>query len=108
MERPFQCGTSVMFLCVVDNGVSIGAAFGFCICHYDNMPIQCTVFFSAAKIKVFGRKIVIFFFFLLNTLIDAVLTSTHNLCFRAKIRKQCLPMSTPVLLYKNWDVRGST
>ena len=25
--------------------------------------------------------------------------STHNLCFRAKIRKKCLPLYTPVSLY---------
>ena len=49
--------------------------------------------------------------------------STHNLCFRAKIRKKYIPLYTPVLLYKvgckgvflsrtcfrdasNWGVRG--
>ena len=29
-----------------------------------------------------------------------VLTSTHNLCFGAKIRKIGIPLHTPVLLYK--------
>ena len=29
------------------------------------------------------------------------LTSTHNLCFRAKIRKIGIPLHTPVLLYKS-------
>ena len=32
-----------------------------------------------------------FFLFLLKTLIEAVLTSTHNLCFRAEIRKNVYP-----------------
>ena len=35
----------------------------------------------------------------------AVLTSTHNLCFRAKVRKECIHMLTPVILYKS-GVRG--
>ena len=30
---------------------------------------------------------------------DAVLTSTHNVCFGAKIRKIGIPLHTPVLLY---------
>ena len=35
-----------------------------------------------------------------NRLGEAVLTSTHNLCFGAKIRKIGIPLYTPVLLYK--------
>ena len=31
---------------------------------------------------------------------EAVLTSTHNLCFGAKIRKIGIPLHTPVLQYK--------
>ena len=31
----------------------------------------------------------------------AILTSTHNLCFGAKIRKVGIPLLTPVLLYKS-------
>ena len=31
---------------------------------------------------------------------EAVLTSTHNQCFRAKIRKNEYPCKPPVLLYK--------
>ena len=34
-------------------------------------------------------------------LAEAVLTSTHNLCFGAKIRKIGIPLHTPVLLYKS-------
>ena len=33
-------------------------------------------------------------------LTEAVLTSTHNLCFGAKIRKTGITLHTPVLLYK--------
>ena len=32
---------------------------------------------------------------------EAVLTSTHNLCFGAKIRKIGIPLHTQVLLYKS-------
>ena len=32
---------------------------------------------------------------------EAVLTSTHNLCFGAKIRKIGIPLYTPVLLLKS-------
>ena len=32
---------------------------------------------------------------------EAVLTSTHNLCFGAKIRNIGIPLHTPVLLYKS-------
>ena len=32
---------------------------------------------------------------------EAVLTSTHNLCFEAKIRKTGIPLHTPDLLYKS-------
>ena len=32
---------------------------------------------------------------------EAVLTSTHNLCFGAKIRKIGIPLHTPVFLHKS-------
>ena len=66
--------------------------------------------------KHFGRKnevctgkILIFFFLIFAQNIDcgytllaeAVLTSTHNLCFGAKIRKLGIPLHTPVSLYKS-------
>ena len=41
-----------------------------------------------------------------NRLAKAVLTSTHNLCFGAKIRKIGIPLHTPVLLYKSWVQGG--
>ena len=31
---------------------------------------------------------------------EAVLTSTHNLCFRSKVRKNLMPLQTPVSLHK--------
>ena len=40
-----------------------------------------------------------------NRLDEAVLTSTHNLCFGAKIRKIAITLQTPVFLYKS-GVRG--
>ena len=40
------------------------------------------------------------------TLEEAVLTSTHNLCFGAKIRKIGIPLHTPVLLYKSGAQKG--
>ena len=51
------------------------------IIHYENMPMQYTEIFKVVK----------------N---EAVLTSTYNLCFGAKIRKIGIPLQTPVLLYE--------
>ena len=46
-----------------------------------------------------------FFLFLLETWIvgtgEALLTSTHNLCFGTKLRKIGIPLHTPVILYKS-------
>ena len=36
-----------------------------------------------------------------NRLAEAVLTSTHNLCFGAKIKKIGIHLHAPVLLYKS-------
>ena len=49
--------------------------------HYENLPMQYT--------EIVCRSA------------EAVLTSTHNLCFGAKIRKIGIPQQTPVLLYKS-------
>ena len=38
----------------------------------------------------------------MGTRYEAVLTSTHNLCFGAKVRIIRIPLQTPVLLYKKW------
>ena len=57
-------------------------------------------FLKAVKMIIFGKN-PIFFLCLLKTKIvgtrqsllnEAVLTSTHNLCFGAKIRKKCIPL----------------
>ena len=68
--------------------------------------------FFRSKIDNFHRKnFDIFLIFAQNidcgyTLGEAVLTSTHNLCFGAKIRKIGIPLHTPVLLYKSGVQRG--
>ena len=41
-----------------------------------------------------------------NRIGEAVLTSTHKLCFEAKIRKIGIPLYSPVLLYKSGVHRG--
>ena len=59
--------------------------------------------FSALKIENFIRKVLIFFLIFVQN-IDygyTVLTSTHNPCFGAKIRKIGIPLHTIVLLYKS-------
>ena len=62
---------------------------------------------SALKIENFIRKALIFFLFLLDCgytlerLTEAVLTSTHNLCLGAKLRKIGMPLHSPVFLYKS-------
>ena len=68
-----------------------------CLSHYANMSVQCTAIFHVCKNGNFRwKKKVIFLLFLLKTKIvgtrlnrlsEVVLTSTHNLCFKAKIRK---------------------
>ena len=68
--------------------------------QYDNTSMQYTVVFTAVKIDNFQlRNFDIFLAFgskhrlwLQNIdcgymIVEAVLTSTHNLCFKAKIRK---------------------
>ena len=70
--------------------------------HYENLPMQDIEIFSVSKIENFIRIFLIFFlFFAQNIDCEAVLTSTHNLCFGAKIRKIGIPLHTPVLLYKS-------
>ena len=82
--------------------VNIGSGVSLVkVSHYENTPMQYTE-------KKFGCKnfqwknFDIFLIFAQN--IDCgytlVLTSTHNLCFGAKIRKIGIPLQTPVLLYK--------
>ena len=71
--------------------------------------MQYTEIFLALKLENFQlKKFDIFLIFAQNIdcgytleLGEAVLMSTHNLCFRAKIRKIGVPLHTPVLLYKS-------
>ena len=71
--------------------------------------MQYTEIFSAVKIENFTRKKKgIFNIFAQNlhcryTLEppEAVLTSTHNVCFESKIRKLGIPLQTSVFLYKS-------
>ena len=72
--------------------------------------MQYTEIILALKIENFQLKtfeiFLIFaqnidFGYTLEPLAEAVLTSTHNPCFGAKIRKTGIPLHTPVLLYKS-------
>ena len=55
--------------------------------HYANMSVQYIEIFHGCKKDNFQMKI--FDIFLIFS--EAVLTSIHNLCFGAKIRKICIP-----------------
>ena len=58
------------------------------------MPMQHTAIFHGCKNVHFQMKIFnIFLIFAQNINIEAVLTSTHNLCFGAKIRKKYTPIN---------------
>ena len=74
-----------MFCCVF-SGPSIG--------HYENMPMQYLAIFHGCKNNNFQMKNCDSFLIFAQNIDcgytlepEAVLTSTHNLCFRAKIRK---------------------
>ena len=75
--------------------------------HYENTPMQYTEIFIAIKNEIFQqKKCDIFLIFAHNIdcgylLAEVVLTSTHNLCFGAKLGKIGIPLHTPVLLYKS-------
>ena len=66
--------------------------------HYTNMSVQYTVNFNGCKNDNFQFKFLDFFSYFL--LAEADLASTHDLCFRAKIRKYVYPCK-PVLPYKS-------
>ena len=54
--------------------------------HYANMSVQYHTIFHGCKNDNFQMKMFDYFhIFAQNS--EAVLTSTHNLCFRTKIRK---------------------
>ena len=76
------------------------------ISHYENLPMQYTDIFKVVKIENFHENIFdIFLIFAQNIdcgyTLEPPHTSTHNLCFAAKIRKIDIPLHTPVLLYKS-------
>ena len=78
----------------------------FCLCHYENIPMLYTEICKVVKHENFQQKIfAIFLIFAQNKdfgyTLEAVLTSAHNLCFGAKIRKIGILLHTPVLLYKS-------
>ena len=59
--------------------------------YYENTPIDIQRFFTAVKMRI---SVVVFFYyfhmFAQNRYcgyMEAVLTRTHNICFRAKIKK---------------------
>ena len=65
------------------------------ICHYEIIPMQYTAIFHGCKNVHFQMKHFDIFLIFAQTIDcgynEAVLTSTHNLCFRAKIRKNVYP-----------------
>ena len=71
--------------------------------HYENTPMQYTAIFHGCKYQNFYKKNCdifpifaqnIYCGYMLRRLIEAVLTSTHNLCFGAKMRKKmCIPVN---------------
>ena len=70
------------------------------------MPMQYTEIFKVVKNGNFQKKIFdIFLIFAQNIdcgyTFEPVLTSTHNLCFGAKIRKIGIPLQNPAFLYKS-------
>ena len=65
--------------------------------HYENTSMQYTAIFHGWINDNFQIKIDIFLSFCSKHRLwvhvrTAVLTTTHNLCFRAKIRKLCIPL----------------
>ena len=77
--------------------------------HYEIMSMQYYAILYGCKNENFQMKncdIFLIFAQNIDCGYEAVLTSTHNLCFRAKIRKLCIPMLTPILLYKSGVLGG--
>ena len=57
--------------------------------HYETCLCNMQQFLKAVKM---GKMIDLYFFLNFAQNSEAVLTNTHNLCFKTKIRKQCLPL----------------
>ena len=72
--------------------------------HYENMPMRYTAIFHGYKSNNFQMKnCVIFLIFAQNIdrgYTEAVLTSTHDLCFRVKIRKNVHPCKPQLFFIK--------
>ena len=64
--------------------------------HFDSTPIQYAVIFHGCENDYFQMKNCDIFLIFAQTIdrgyTEVVLTSTHDLCLRAKIRKKCIPM----------------
>ena len=72
--------------------------------HYANTPMQYTAIFHGCKNSNFQmKKYNILLIFAKNN--EVVLMSTHNLCFRAKIRKNVYPC-TPQFHYIKVGCKG--
>ena len=69
--------------------------------HYENMPILIYWKFTTKKNKNFQTKNSDIFH------IEAVPTSTHNLCFSAEIRKIMYTPVNPIYIIYKWGLRGS-
>ena len=60
--------------------------------HYENTPMQYTATFHCCKNVHFQMKFFnVFLIFAQNIACEAVLTSTYNLCFGAKIKNYIYP-----------------
>ena len=72
--------------------------------HYENTPIQYTVIFHGCKNDSFQMKNSDTFLKFAQNIdcgfSEAVLTSTHNLCFGAKIRKNVYPCKPQIYCIK--------
>ena len=73
--------------------------------HYENLPMQHTEIFKVVKNENFQKKKKIDIFLIFAQTIDcgyaigeAVLSSTHNLCFGAKTKKNRYTPEYPSLL----------
>ena len=77
--------------------------------HYETCPCTIQIFFSKQNLKILLKKkkfkqISLKTYIVgtrYNRLCEAVLTSTHNVCFESEIRKLGVPLQTPVFLYKS-------
>ena len=82
--------------------------------YYENSPMQYRDFFSAVKSENFiGKSSIFLIFYAQNIdcgytleppLTEAVLSSTHNLCFGSKLRK----IGIPLFYFINVGFKGGT